>query len=302
MNDLIIVTGFILFFPIIFLLIRNSLRKRKFDGLNGKLIPTPLFGLTLLIYLLFVISVFQMIYDPSMALGSTITFFILIGASLLFYIEQFVFNKIQYSTIKIWLIETSLISIIPIIFLIVNYTPPTPTEFRNDIKISEDVRSELEKEILHKVQSLADSALWPFSWDFVTPNNVESKLLFIYFDSSLTKATLATFTRANREDFKRSKPADDQSGRPYAFYGIKKENGDWVLIHDQSYNFGGFWDRNKAEKRIKESFLRKLGQKPPIPQNDGTTNYKYNYDDVRIFDSYLYDDDYLQWKYDLYYN
>lgn len=179
MNDLIIVTGFILFFPIIFLLIRNSLRKRKFDGLNGKLIPTPLFGLTLLIYLLFVISVFQMIYDPSMALGSTITFFILIGASLLFYIEQFVFNKIQYSTIKIWLIETSLISIIPIIFLIVNYTPPTPTEFRNDIKISEDVRSELEKEILHKVQSLADSALWPFSWDFVTPNNVESKLLFI---------------------------------------------------------------------------------------------------------------------------
>lgn len=243
-----------------------------------------------------------MIYDPSMALGSTITFFILIGASLLFYIEQFVFNKIQYSTIKIWLIETSLISIIPIIFLIVNYTPPTPTEFRNDIMISEDVRSELEKEVLHKVQSLADSALWPFSWDFVTPNNVESKLFFIYFDSSLTKATLATFTRANREDFKRSKPADDQSGRPYAFYGIKKENGDWVLIHDQSYNFGGFWDRNKAEKRMQESFLRKLGQEPPIPQNDGTTNYKYNYDDVRIFDSFLYDDDYLQWKYDLYYN
>lgn len=240
----------------------------------------------LLVSLFFIGSLLLELKDsfgiPSASLFNGFAIISIIGILIILGIERFILRAKNFKTSKIWLTEILLLAIIPIYIFAKNYIPPTPKEYRNQLTFEHTDLSNEFLEIKQVIEDRADSVKWPFSHHFKENAHIESEFLFGYFDSSKTKAAFVVIISAPINDFISS--SDKEIGyNGAAFTAMKDSIGVWKLNYDQvGSTLWGAWDKKGVIKHYKRTYLREIQQIERGKQ-------KYNYDDIRVFETFKFD-------------
>ena len=247
-----------------------------------KLKPTPILIISLLIICIGVYVIIGAHGEAGAGLGILFTVLILFITLVVLFIERFFITSQNFLSYKIWLTEILLLAIIPIYIFTENYIPPTPREYRNQLTFERTDLSNEFFEIKQVIEDRADSVKWPFSHHLKENAHIETEFLFGYFDSTKTKAAFVVIMSAPVNYFISS--SDKEIGyNGAAFTAMKDSVGVWKLNYDQvGSTLWGAWGKKGVIKYYKRTYLREIQQIEIGEQ-------KYNYDDIRVFETFKFD-------------
>jgi len=160
----------------------------------------------------------------------------------------------------------------------------TPKKYQNHIEISEEQNSRIQTELYKAVEAIHDQTRG-FSL-VLKPREKPLQIEFveIFLDSSLSKTTFIIIEEFEYQS--RSVENDRLIYAPLAFYGVLDDNG-WEIKMIKDLHLAYASSRDKAQKHIDLAYLTQIAYYKDV---NGDFKYRYNLDDVRIFNGPLFQD------------
>ncbi len=263
---------------------------RKNNHKQYRFTLTPFSIISFLLLLGFLYDWYQTQHSPSSSLGFGLGAITVGIVSILLSIHQVLVNETRASYGKVWLSEAGFISAIALGIYFYNYIPPTPSEYRNDIKIEDEKFEHIRSSILESMKEEHNQSDVYSYFSRSRERELRIQFLDFYFDSSQTKVlfTAIDTVEINFENVNLNEQSSDGNlYYPFVLKGILNSDSTWVISKIDEYHTVVSFNVKSLEKSLKKFSHREMAH---LDKKNGELIFQYNIDDIRIFESPLFEE------------